>query len=81
MNIDTSGVEAVFRFSAKEYIMVLSNGQWSLNPRIDRSYKGKDEDIGSPIVFLTDQEAQALKSSGYLYTELFIDSPEALKAE
>ena len=28
--------------------------QWSINYKIDRSYKGKDPDLGMPIIYLED---------------------------
>lgn len=70
MTIDTSGVEAVFKFNSKEHILVFDNHEWTICPRIDRSYKGKDDDIGMPIVHLTNQEAESLKASGFTWTEL-----------
>lgn len=69
MNINTKGVEAVFRFNSHTHILVQADGEWTINPRIDRSDKGKDDDIGSPVVHLTDQEAEALRKSGFSYSE------------
>lgn len=70
MYIDTSGVEAVFRFNSKTHILVRDGANWTINPRIDRSYKGKDDDIGSPVVFLTQEEAESLQKSGFSYMEI-----------
>lgn len=73
MNIDTKDVAAVFRFTSRTHILVHAKNEfgemeWTLNPRIDRSFKGKDDDIGTPVVHLTDQEAEALKKSGFSYS-------------
>lgn len=58
--------EVTFTFSPKDYFLVHSENQdttdeWSLNWRIDRSYKGKDDDVGFPVIFLSDEEAEELK--------------------
>lgn len=62
--------EATFTFKASDYFLVSKGGEWSLNPRIDRSEKGKSDDIGSPTIMLTEMEAQALFKSGFSKVEL-----------
>lgn len=61
-----SNHEVNFTFSPKDYFLVHSENRdtpdkWSLNFRIDRSYKGKDDDVGCPVLFLSDEEAEELK--------------------
>lgn len=41
------------------------NDGYSLNCRIDRSYKGKDDDIGLPVLHLTDEEAEQCRKEGF----------------
>jgi hypothetical protein len=74
MQIDRSGVEAAFWFKASEYVLVHDEHRQThgfelvLCPRIDRSYKGKDDDVGSPVLFLSDEEAEQLKKEGFAWT-------------
>lgn len=70
MQINNKNTEATFTFTPGEYILVQGKDEWSLNPLIDRSYKGKDHDIGSPTIYVSDGDAEVLKKSGFSYTEL-----------
>ena len=73
MKIDKNNIKAIFEFSPRDYILVYEKGrdfEWSLNFLIDRSDKGKDPDIGSPAIFLTDEEAKQLKTEGFGWTEM-----------
>ena len=70
MQIDTKDVKAVFSFTSRTHILVHADDEWTINARIDRSFKGKDDDITSPIIHLTDEEADALKKSGFSYMEM-----------
>jgi hypothetical protein len=72
MRIDSSDVKVIFDFSPANYFLVrdLADKQWSLNYRIDRSEKGKDDDIGLPRIYLTDIEAEQCKKAGFSYIEL-----------
>ena len=68
MKIDNSQTKLIFEFAPAEYFLVYEKGrewEWSLNPRIDRSEKGKDDDCGTPIIFLTDEEAERAKKAGF----------------
>lgn len=82
MRIDNTDVKAIFEFSPRTHIMVRAKDDrfpnsdqkvWTLNPRIDRSYKGKDDDIAVPILYLSDKEAEHLKKAGFTYTEMDYD--------
>ncbi len=42
---------------------------WWLAPRIDRSEKGKDDDLGIPTVYLTDYEAETCRKAGFTKIE------------
>lgn len=33
------------------------------------SYKGKDDQIGMPVIYLTDAEAEGCKNAGFSYIE------------
>ena len=75
LEIDKSKVKAIFTFTPEEYFLVLSrfDGQekeWALCPRIDRSKKGKDDDIGSPVLFLEKTIVPTLKENGFSYVDL-----------
>lgn len=70
MKIDNSQIKIIFEFSPKDYFLVKSKDEWSLNYRIDRSFKGKDDDIGAPRIFLTDEEAKICKKSGFSIYEM-----------
>jgi len=34
----------------------VTEGKWTINHRVDRSYKGKDDDVGLDIAIIDDQE-------------------------
>ena len=75
MHIDKSKIELKFTFSPKEYFLVYADDQfglkqWSLNYRIDRSEKGKDDDVGMPKIYLTEEEAERAKKNGFSWTEM-----------
>jgi hypothetical protein len=69
MRIDNSQTKVIFEFTPAEYILMYDNHEmeWTLNERIDRSEKGKDDDIGSPRLHLTEMEAEACKKAGFSY--------------
>lgn len=57
MEIDKSQVKISFDFTPSEYFLCKSDdimlGDYTLNYRIDRSEKGKDDDIGMPRIYLS----------------------------
>ena len=68
MKIDNLKTKVVFDFSPEDYFLVYETDReydWSLNPRIDRSEKGKDDDCGTAKIFLTDEEAEQCKKAGF----------------
>ena len=79
MKIDRSLIKAVFEFTAAEYFLVYAKDDrfsnateggkplmvWTLNPRIDRSYKGKIDDCGMPVIYLEEAEAKKLQAGGF----------------
>jgi len=81
LSIDNRDVRAVFSFTPRQYLLVrvedlrepmpgeIYNFIWTLCPRIDRSEKGKDDDIGLPVLYLSDAEASVLKESGFAYRD------------
>lgn len=78
MRIDNTDTKVIFEFSPRTHLLVhaidarFTNAKilsWSLNPRIDRSYKGKDDDIGVEEIYVSDEKAEQLKKAGFTYTE------------
>lgn len=74
MKVETNPV-VTFKFAAKDYFLVRSNTrktglEWSLNYRIDRSEKGKDDDVGMEVIYLSDSEAEACKKAGFSWIEI-----------
>lgn len=47
----------------ENYVLVYTKrtSEWSVNYLIDRSYKGKDPDIGCPLVYVSEEIAEKLK--------------------
>lgn len=70
MNIDKSKVKISFDFTPEDYFLCKSDdemlGDFTLNYRIDRSEKGKDDDIGMPRIYLSEQEAQICRDNGFI---------------
>mgnify|MGYP001585763172 CR=1 FL=1 len=72
MRINNSKIKVVFDFSPEDYFLVYKVGgeyEWSLNPRIDRIEKEKDDDCGTAKIFLTDEEAEQCKKAGFSFIE------------
>ena len=72
ITIDNSNTKVIFEFTPAEYFLFYSDSrhlgqEWSLNYRIDRSEKGKDDDIGDAIIYLSDEEAEQCKKAGFSY--------------
>lgn len=65
MKINKLNIEVTFTFSPAGYFLVNNKGEWSLNTRIDRSEKGKDDDVGLPVIFVSEQEAKELFENGF----------------
>ena len=70
-----NNAKVVFEFKTSEYFLVRSEREkmgkwWSLNQRIDRSEKGKEDDIAVETIWLTDEEAEECKKAGFTYIEL-----------
>jgi hypothetical protein len=78
IKIENRNTEVQLTFTPAEYFLVHSKDKrygddemvWTLNPRIDRSSKGKDDDIGVPIVYLDDEEAETFKKAGFSWIEM-----------
>lgn len=71
MKIDNSHTRAWFDFTPADYVLVKTQDGYALAPRIDRSVKGKDDDIGPPVLSVTDEQADKLFQSGFSFvTEL-----------
>lgn len=68
MKINKQDIKLIFEFSPKDYFLVKSDDDeysYTLNPRIDRSYKGKSDDYGVPKIFLTEEEGQQAIKEGF----------------
>ena len=70
MEIDKSNTKAIFTFTPQDYFLCKSEdemlGDYSLNYRIDRSEKGKDDDIGMPRIYLSEAEAELCRQNGFI---------------
>ena len=71
MEIDKSKVKISFSFTPSDYYLVKCEegeflGDYTLNYRIDRSYKDKSDDIGAPRIYLTEEEAQICRDNGFV---------------
>ena len=67
--------KAIFEFTPETHFLVYEDSrkmgkEWSLNYRIDRSEKGKDDDCGIEVIYLSKEEAEKLKNAGFSYIEL-----------
>ena len=73
MIVDKSKVKITFSFTPKEYFLCKCDdemfGDYSLNYRIDRSHKGKDDDIGLPKIYLTAEEAEICRNNGFILVD------------
>lgn len=58
-----------FDFRPEDYFLCKLNnnllGEFTLNYRIDRSEKGKDDDVGIIRMYLTKEEAQLCRDNGF----------------
>jgi hypothetical protein len=75
MEINKKNIEVIFKFSPASHFLVHENSrslehEWSLNPRIDRSEKGKDDDMGSAEIYLSDEDAEQCEKAGFSYIEI-----------
>ena len=78
IKIENRNTEVQLTFTPGEYFLVHSKDErfgdgemvWTLNPRIDRSEEGKDDDIGIPVVYLDDKEAEVFKKAGFSWMEM-----------
>ena len=84
MKIDTSHIKVIFEFFPATHFLVhakddrFANAKdgdndplmaWTLNCRIDRSEKGKIDDIGMPEIYISDEEAEQCKKAGFTAIE------------
>ncbi len=69
MNLHQEKRQVIATFSANEYWLVENvvpyQEKWTLNPKIDRSYKGKDPDVASPVLFLSEEGAMIFRNAGF----------------
>ena len=65
--VNNSATQVTLTFTPTDSVLVYQPEQqeWTLNHLIDRSYKGKDADIGLPVVHLTEEQAQVCKNAGF----------------
>lgn len=64
----------IFEFKPEDYFLVRAERHggmaWSLNYRIERLEKGKDDDVGTEAIFVSDEEAEEIKKAGFSWMEL-----------
>ena len=77
MRIDKAKIVVSFDFSPETHFLVHGkddrfgdNGGfrlecWTLNPRIDMSYKGKADQVAIPTIYLSEKEAEQCKEAGF----------------
>lgn len=69
MKINKDNIIISFDFTPLEYFLCKSDdemlGEYTLNPRIDRSYKGKSDDVGMPKIYLSQVEADICRQNGF----------------
>jgi len=70
MRIDKSKTKLIFEFTADEWFLCRADEQkdgwpYSLNYRIDRSEKGKSDDVGMMKIYLDEKEAKEAKINGF----------------
>lgn len=63
--------KAIFEFDAKNYFLIYATDDrfgtdshmkvWTLNYKIDRADVSKDPDVGISAIYLSEEEAEALK--------------------
>ncbi len=77
IKIDNRQTKVTLSFTPSKYILVYGydgtgggDKKWTLNLRIDRSFKGKDDDIGMAIVHLYEKEVEIFKQAGFSFCEL-----------
>lgn len=64
--------QMVFICTPENFFLVYNKKEeeWTLNYRIDRSEKGKDDDIGTPRIILSGGEAEDCKKLGFSWITL-----------
>ena len=76
MIIDKSQIKVTFSFSPSTHFLVYATPwgtgpkEWSLNPRINRSEKGKDDDVGVAEIFISKEDATECKKARFTFIEL-----------
>ena len=64
--IDEINKKAIIEFNREDFFIVQSDdemkGDYALAWKIDRSYKGKEPDVGLPVIYLSEEEAKKLRS-------------------
>jgi len=69
MRIDNSKTKLVFEFEVGKWFLCKADEDktgwpYSLNFRIDRSEKGKDDDVGIPKIYVDEEEAKQARNAG-----------------
>ena len=72
IQIDNSQTKVILSFTPAIHILVYDRQkkEWTLNYLIDRSEKGKDPDIGIPVVHLIENAAKVFKAAGFSFVEI-----------
>ena len=72
MRIDNSQTSLVVDFSLKDYFLVhfKEKDEWTLNHRIDMSYKGKEDQVGTTRLHLEEYEVEMAKKAGFSWIEI-----------
>ena len=69
MNIKTLTSPVSIIFAPKDYFLKKSdqewNGEYMLVHRIDMSYAGKDDQEGTPVLYMSEKEAELFRKAGF----------------
>ena len=70
MKLEKQPSDVKITFSPDEFFLVKCKenlcGDYALHYRIDRSYKGKDDDIGMERLYLDKEEAKVFRDAGFI---------------
>jgi hypothetical protein len=69
MKLTIKPSEVTITFSPNDYFLVNCKdemlGDYALHYRIDRSEKGKDDDVGVEVLYLNENEAKTFRKAGF----------------
>ena len=74
MNIQPKPADVTITFRPQDYFLKKSDHEWQgeymLVSRIDMSDKGKDDQEGSPVLYLFKEDAEVFRKAGFSETKI-----------